>query len=219
MMYSKICYLILVALSVVLFSACKKENKFNYILTGTVKNARGGQPISSASLEVEQQLVSGGTFSTNYVHAISGTSDGSGFYELIWERQVAAIFKLTAKKDGYFEREYELNPDDMSTGEEYSRNVQLYPVATIEMHLINTGSMGLNDALNFRYDDANFDCECCSEDWIALEGTADTTFSCQLYGDQWLKYVLDLHTSEADTILVDSVWCPAFQITSKTIEY
>jgi hypothetical protein len=200
--------------------SCKKEDNFKYILNGTVKNARSGQSISSASVDVTQQLVSGGSFSTNFVYAASGNTDGAGFYELSWTREVAAAFKLTAEKAGYFERIYELSPDNMSTGEAYSRNVLLYPIATIEMHLINTGSTNVNDVLNFRYDDTEFDCDCCNESWINLTGIdADTTFTCQLYGDQWLKYVLDLHTSEADTLLVDSVWCPAFQTTSKTVEF
>ena len=189
-------------------------------MEGTISNARNGSGVSTASIILQQQVVSGGSFNSNFVAAASSLTDGSGFYTLEWKRENVADFQLNVSKSGWIEKQFDLNPDDFSTEDAYQMNASLYPEAFIDVHLHNDVPSASTDLCNFRFDDADFDCTCCNDNWRYFSGTAtDTNFTCRLYGDQWLKYLRQLITDDLDTLLVDSVWCPSFQTTSLDVGY
>ncbi|MBL7943876.1 MAG: carboxypeptidase regulatory-like domain-containing protein [Flavobacteriales bacterium] len=213
-------YFLLLLIAAVFIPGCGKDKNFDYSLTGVVKNARSLQPISGVDIAVSQQLLSGGTFNQNFNFLASTTTDGSGNYTLEFPRENAVAYRFDASADEYIPRSFEFDQDDFEIDEPKAFNFSLYPEAFVEVHLSNQLPSTVSDVFSFRFDDADFDCQCCNEEWKVIEGSdADTTFSCRLYGDTWLHYVTHLVAPETDTLIVDSLWCPAFQTSFIDIDY
>jgi hypothetical protein len=206
------------AISFLLFS-CKKDEA-NYALEGVVTHARTGEPLPVTYVSVQKQSVSNGTFGASYSTAATDVTNGSGHYQMSWSRENFASLKFTADRENYIRREIDLNIDNFTDGRTVTLNASLYPEAFVSVHIQNTGPASTSDILNFTFTNAQFDCACCNNGWKVFEGaTVDTTFQCRLYGDMWLKYQKVIITQSGDTLVSDSVYCPAFETTPIGITY
>ncbi|MEY3399317.1 MAG: hypothetical protein RL220_1911 [Bacteroidota bacterium] len=212
--------ILLTIIFVFALGSCRKEESLNFTIQGKILNARSGEPLSGAHVEVRQQVVENGVFSAIYSEAAETLTAPDGGYNLTWARENIAGLRLLIDKEQYISRQLDLSVSAVESGDVYTLHSSLYPEAFVTVHISNTASANPSDQFSFRYDDAQFDCTCCNEDWKIFTGSdTDTTFTCRLYGDTWLKYVQQITTIEADTLIVDSIWCPAFQDTPLDLTY
>lgn len=204
---------------VALVSGCKKNDNQNLILEGKTSDSRNGTALSGVSVDLDQQVVEGGSLNSTFTYAGESATASDGSYHIEFERENALEYRADFSKEGFFDRRYELNPDDFRPGETVTLNTSLIPEATISIRLQNIYPESDEDEIRFRYLDANFDCECCNNDFIIVTGAnADTTFECKMHGDYLIHYVYEILRS-TDTTVVDSVFCPAFQMTEVHITY
>ncbi len=209
--------LCLLLLLIALFS-CKEDNK-NFILKGKVINPRQSQPLSGASVDLSKQVVGGGTFNGSFNDAAIDITDATGDYRLEWPRENFAALKLDVSKFDYFPVQLDLPPADFSAGDEVTRNISLYPKATIRVNINHSIGVSEFDELKFSFTNAQFDCACCNSDMKIFTGEVDTTLECLIYGDTWIKYYQEITTNQSNSATIDSVWCPAFQITQIDLIY
>jgi hypothetical protein len=210
----------LLALLLIVFVSCKKEKRNVHILKGTVTDGRTGNALSGSFVEVEQQVLSDGTFGGVYNSAATGTTNASGAYSLEWPRENMVEVRLNVEREDYIERIINLNPDDFNPEEAVTQNVELYPEAYVQVEITRSIPGSNSDQFDFRFDNANFDCVCCNNNWKSIQGAdADTTFSCRLYGDTWLMFKKQILTTEIDTIITDSIFCPRFQTSTIQIDW
>ena len=209
----------LLAMLVLSLFACRK-NDSRYCLQGGVYLGDEQTAMSDVRLTVYKQVLQNGVFGTSFTTAATDLSSANGLYQLTWERENFAALKLTAEREQFVTREIQLDPNDFVPGEAVLKSIDMYPEAFISVRVQNTGVGATTDRCNFSFVNAIFECACCSNGWREFEGAViDTTFSCRLYGNRWLKYQRNLNTIEADTVLVDSIWCPAFQITELILQH
>lgn len=212
-------YLLLVC--IVLFAVgCNKNNDQNLRVNGKVSDVRNNSGLSGVSILLSEQVVEDGALNASFQTADETDTDGSGNYELVFQRRNALLYRLDYAKDGYFNRRIEINPDDLNPGETITRSFGMIPEAFFEVQLLNSSPVSPDDEIRFRNLDGNFNCACCTTDWIVQEGqTVDTTFTCRLHGDFMMHFTYEITKVGFDTTIVDSVFCPAFQTTAVTIEY
>lgn len=208
-------------LIVAALSSCNKETDGNLIIQGKVSDSRNGAAVGNVEVTLKQQLLEGGSFNSNYVTAVQGNTASSGNYELEFERENAAGYRVELEKDGYFSKRYDINPDNIKPGNPYTRNGTLTSRATLHLRLFNDVPFNNNDRVRFRHLNANFDdCPCCTNDFIVLEGTdVDSIISCDLHGDFQIKYVWEVTKNDTTITYVDSLFCPAFMETGLEIGY
>lgn len=215
----KISFHLISVLAILLVTSCKKENT-NFNLQGTVRSGNNSVGLPAAYVEVQKQVVNGGTFGATYSTAVLGATDGSGNYKVNWPRENFAALKLIVSKSQYIRRESNLLVDDFSGGNTVTKDMTLYPEAFIDVRIQNTGEANSTDVFKFTFTNANFDCLCCSNGFKIFAGSAvDTAYQCRLYGDTWLKYQKQKITLETDSVVNDSIWCPAFITTDLNISY
>ncbi len=201
------------------YTSCKKENT-DFHLKGNVVAGNSSNPLSAVSVEVQKQVVAGGTFGSGHTTAKQGNTDSGGNYDLQWPRENFTDLKLIASKSQYIPREFALNITDFEQGNIVVKNFEMYPEAYINVNIINAGITNESDAFNFTFTNANFDCFCCNNGWKYFVGAAvDSSFQCKIYGDTWLKYQKQTYTIQGDSIANDSIWCPSFQTTNLNITY
>ena len=212
--------LTLLAFVLLAIASCKKEKRNVHILKGTVTDGRTGSGLSGCFVEVEQQVLSDGTFGGVYNSAATGSTGSSGEYNLEWERENMVEVRLVVERDDYIERKINLNPTSFNPDEAVTQNVELYPEAYVQVNIARSIAGSNSDHFDFRFDNADFDCVCCNNNWKSIAGAnADTTFSCRLYGDTWLKFKKQILTQELDTTITDSIFCPRFQTSTVDIDW
>ncbi|MCH2197641.1 MAG: hypothetical protein MK081_02575 [Flavobacteriales bacterium] len=211
--------LVLILSVILIASACNKEDNTNLILEGKTTDSRNGAGLNGVTVDIEEQILEGGALNAAYQYAGGATSASGGNYRIEFERENSLEYRVGYAKEGYFFQQYSLNPDLFNPGEVVTRNISMIPEATIAVRIQNVNPETEDDEIRFRYLDANFNCECCDNEFTILEGTAiDTTLECQLHGDYMLHFVYEI-MRDSDTTIVDSVYCPAFQLTEVNINY
>lgn len=204
----------------VLTLGCNKTTDQELKLTGVVVDHRNSSGLSDVYVRLQEQVVSGGALNSQFETAGEATSDFSGVYSMDFDRANALVYRVDYEKPGYFDHREELNPDDFRPGEPVSTNITMYTEAEFEVRLVNSNPYDALDQIKFRNLDANFECGCCTNDWVVVNGMdVDTTFSCKMHGDYMLHFTYEIEKATLDTLIVDSVFCPAFQTTPITINY
>ncbi len=210
----------LLAFVLLAIASCKKDKRNVHILEGTVTDGRTGSGLSGCFVEVEQQVLSDGTFGGVFNSAATSSTNASGGYAMEWERENMVEVRLVVERTDYIEKTINLNPNDFNPDEAVTQNVELFPEAYVQVDITRNIPGANSDQFDFRFDNANFDCVCCNNNWKSIAGaTADTTFSCRLYGDTWLKFKKQIFTAELDTIITDSIFCPRFQTSTIQIDW
>lgn len=208
-----------IVFALLFFISCKKEkNKYN--LFGVVVAAHTQQGLSDVNLDLQKQSVESGVYSSTYNSTAQSTSNNKGEYSITWDRENFAALKLICEKQHYIKTEIDLDIERFDAGDQVPLNVIVHPEAFIQVHIRNASAAEVTDQFRFTFANANFDCVCCSNEWKQFSGAdIDTTFTCRLYGETWLRFQKDYYTAQNDTMLIDSIYCPAFQTTNLEISY
>jgi hypothetical protein len=204
---TKSTYFLFIALTI-LFTHCKKEENKNFVLKGSVTDARSNAALNNVNILVEQQLLEGGSFGGFFSTAGSATTSGGGSYRVEWDNANIVEARVTGSLAGYITRVYNLSASAFQPGDEISQNLSLYPEANIQVNLSKTGVVPNATQLNFRFENAEFDCLCCNNNWRNITSSVtDSTYECRVYGDTWLKYRYEVVNPGETVFMRDSIFC------------
>lgn len=209
---------LLLSFITIFFLSCKKENK-DYRLFGVVYGAHNSAYLNGVNVAVKKQVVASGTYNNSFTTATSMVTSDDGEYALAWPRENFAALQLVCTKDQYITTTQDLDIGNFTTENFVNSNIAMHPESFISVHVNNVGASSPDDFFRYVFINAEFDCTCCDNDWREFDGTIDSTYQCRLYGDTWLKYVGEIITAELDTIIQDSIWCPAFSTVQLEFEY
>jgi hypothetical protein len=207
---------------VLVLNACKKDESSSYSLTGTVRDGDTGEGLSNVSVVVEKQVIQNGVFGQTWLNAVATNTVSDGSFNCTWPRENFAALRVTPEKENYVGGIKNLDVDAFKNAQDFSlsNDLVMFKEGFVSVSLRNTGEAAAQDRLAFTFLNANFDCNCCSNFWRVYEGASvDTTFTCRIYGNRWLKYQVNTTLGFADSIAVDSVYCSAFTTTAVQIDY
>lgn len=216
---TKSTYFLFIALTF-LFTHCKKEENKNFVLKGNVTDARNNAALNNVNVLVEQQLLEGGSFGGFFSQAGAATTSSGGAYRIEWENANIVEARVTGSLPGYITRVYNLNASAFQPGEEVSQNLSLYPEAFIEVNLSQTGVVANATQLNFRFENAEFDCLCCNNNWRNITSSViDSTYECRAYGDTWLRYRYEVVNPGETVFMRDSIFCSRGNLSILNIQW
>lgn len=202
-----------------IFGGCRKSGNLELIIRGSVVDYRHTAGVAGVTVRLDEQVVEGGTVSGAYNLAANTTTDANGDFELQFDRKNALNYRITLTKDGYFTKQFNVNPDQVNPGEVHEVSEDMIPEATLQIRVVNTQPESDDELMRFRKLNAFFECVCCNNEFYDFQGAAvDSTFSCKLYGDYNVTYTYTVNREE-EVNVVDSVYCPAFHTTELLIEY
>jgi hypothetical protein len=202
---------------VFIFFACKKEEVQNRFV-GVVRKGNSPTYLNGASVKAQKKDVNNGVFSSEYVLLGETQSSDQGNYEIPFEVGAFAALRLEFSKTGYHKLYREVPSNYFDQNDTYTFNTKLYSISEIEVHL-SDGNKAF-DEIHFRYPDANFDCNCCDAGWkIFNQPNIDTTWSCMVYGDQFVRYQYRWISDEIDSLVTDSIYCAPQAIQQINLQY
>ncbi len=203
----------------VLSASCRKTDDIELTIRGVITDYRNDAGVGGVTVRLDEQALQSGTVSSAFTNAGQTVTASDGSFELVFPRENALLYRITLTKEGYFNRQTEVNPDNVRPNAPYDFEEIIIPRATLVMKITNENPQSEDDLMRFRKLNALFDCVCCNNEFIDFHGAAvDTTLTCELYGDHNLTYTYTVYRLE-DTQVVDSVFCPAFHTTELVIGY
>ena len=203
-----------------LFLGQCKRNDFTLGIQGKVNDDILGGTVAGVEVELEVQILEGGIFNSTFQPLDSQTSAADGSYGFSFDRENAVEYRLTTSKDGYITRQKGINPDNLAPGEVLDLDLSVVPRATFEVTLQSAWPNNEFDYIKFKNLGTDFVCACCDGTEQTFPGTSvDTTFSCDLYGETWLKYFVEVDKDSVFYSYIDSLYCPAFETSSIQITY
>ncbi len=190
------------------------------MLNGVVVAANTNQTLEGVNITLQKQVVETGVYNNNYQAAAHTTSAADGQFAMVWARENFAALRLDCEKSQYIKSEIDLTVSDFQAGQPETSLIIMQPEAFVRVHIQNSSPSDAADHFRFTFANANFDCVCCSNNWKTFDGeNVDTTFTCRLYGETWLRFQKDYLTAQSDTMLIDSIFCPSFQTTDLEVQY
>jgi hypothetical protein len=200
-----------------LFSACKKDENTQRF-EGRVRRGNNGNGLSGVTVKAQTQELNNGVFNSEFSTIANTTTDGTGQYDLPFEVATYSSLRLQFSKSFYHTLLVDVDPDHFESNNSFTKNVHLYPQATISLH-ISDGAQDF-EQFNFRYKNTDFECVCCDDSWKVIDQpNIDTTFSCMVYGDQTVYYEYRMINNELDTLIQGSIFCPAFATQNLDLTY
>jgi len=205
----------------VLFSSCNEDNSLNYVITGEITDTYQSQPVEGVKIDLRARVLESGTFNNNLTTVVSDFSSSDGSYELCFERKAYDNLQLELEKVDFISTERTISPDDLSPEEPFNLDLQIDPLARVELRLVNTFPGNSNDEIEFRYTTANFpQCNCCNNNIQAFQGDdVDTLLSCSVVGGIQLKWVYFVNRFGNTSFFEDSTLIEPFQTTEILINY
>jgi hypothetical protein len=206
---------------VLFLTSCEKEDETpNLNIQGRILDSSTGNGVAGASVQLSQKVLSGGTFSSIFqpVGTVSTNSNGNFAFE--FPREAASEMRLVIERDNYFGKTIEINPDNVTIGSPYTTNVQIDPRAWLRWTLINQMPLSAQDLITFELLNANFACECCSNEQFSFTGmSVNETEKCQLVGNFMMRYRYTVIKDTLNQTIIDSVFCSSFDTTFVSIQY
>ena len=210
---------LLLLLLPILFGHCR-QREFTLSISGFVSDSVFGGNLGDVTLVLEMQVLEGGVFNSTFQSVGTASTSDGGHYVFSFERENVIEYRILTLKDGYIDQEFRIDPEDLTPDEVFNLDLEIIPKATFGVHLFSAFPSNEFDSITFKNLAVDFDCICCnSEDRVFVGTEVDTTLSCNLYGESWIKYFVEIEKDTAFHSYIDSLYCPAFEVTTLELPY
>ena len=218
-MLSRKYYLLLIPGFLVLFTglgSCKKKD-LTYSFKGTVIESASGAGLSDVSVKLYQVLFDQSSANSNFQLAGEVSTDGSGNYEIVIDRQKALQFKVAFRKNGFFTEEVVISSSDVSTEEAKEVNQYMDAESWIVFDIYNA-SPDISDQLTLvKYNFREGCLGCTTNDYAYFYGPVDTTITIHTTAGIYTRFT---YKDEVSSLITeDSVLTVPFDTVFYSINY
>ncbi len=203
---------ILFLLILPLLLQCNKEHENTIIVKGKISSPNEGIKVEGARVTIAASKIEGGTYNPNYQDIASMLTNANGNYTFEFEEEQAIGYKISAKKDNYFEEVLEFNADELQGGHTHTYNFDVYGQGYIQLHVKNNQPYNSDDIIAYSFTDGYKDCtNCCSDN--AINGTGmqyDETLICKTNGNQNVTVSWEYQKNGNTFTNSEVIFCPVF---------
>ncbi|MBT3647012.1 MAG: carboxypeptidase regulatory-like domain-containing protein [Flavobacteriales bacterium] len=178
--------LVLASFIFLVLSGCRKNREV--VVMGAITEGYIGHPVSGVSVEISFSELRNATYSLGYTILGTATTDSEGAYSYAFERVAAVNYRVRCTKDGYLLHEEIVHTDDWRVKTENMLDIEMFVESSLNFRLVNTSHPSSQVLL--RLEEHSQGCDfCCSHDaTIRVAGINDTSFSCNVFGNQMIEY-------------------------------
>jgi hypothetical protein len=175
--------LVFLSLILVLAGCDKKTDVF--VFDCVVYDEKVDAPVSGASVILKVQYAAGG-FNPNFETVGLAVTSASGRFYIEVDKDIYYSYRFEVTHPTYFSGTFDVNPDNVPFSTAYSSTFNLEPKSWVSTHIVNQNS---SQAVTFKVEAETAGCaNCCSSTNTILQGlSVDTTFTCQIYGQQQIE--------------------------------
>jgi len=197
-------------LSVLVFAAmgCKRTPTGELRLTGIIEDARLGSGLMDVDVVLEEQVVDGGVWVGNWTEAGASATDGSGAFQIAFQRKNVVANRVRAEKSGWFPVTADLSPEAWRGDDAASWDAEMVPMAWVDLAFANAQPFGAPASVAFRFLHLNpRDLPIHHNEWGYFAGDNPPVDALHLMeGDQFLPFTWTVEREGETTAFVDSVY-------------
>jgi hypothetical protein len=167
-------------LAILLGGCTKKTDVFSFDCV--VFDQKVNAAVEGASVVMKVQHAAGG-FNPNYETVGSTVTDANVRFYIEVDKEVYYSFRVEISHPTHFGQGFDISPNDVPFSTSYTSTFDLEPKSWVSTRLVNQNA---SQTVTFSVDAETDECvECCSGGNTILQGASiDTTFICQVYGEQ-----------------------------------
>jgi len=157
-------------LLIILVSCKKKSNEI--IITGIVADNVSAEYLSNVNIVLSGKVIESGKWTNSYSQLATSSTDNNGKYTIKLDAVRVSEYKLSFSKDNYIDEIKIMQPDDISTDNENTINVNLYLKSFLNLSVKNKYPVNSNDYMSFKLSGNFKSCtSCCSNEKFEFSGT------------------------------------------------
>ncbi len=211
---------LLILLLSVAFGSCKKKNLLEQSITGTVTNFNSGQGVASAKVTIKARVIEGGIIHSNFSDLVTGYTSADGTFDLNFDKINAAEYRVEVSHASYFTTIASVSTDAVNGANPYNINIGVGSQSAVSVHFFNEEPVDSSEKFSYGYKGAELPCNCCTKEVITFIGPADSSISCNVYGEKYFTYSYTIVAAgKPITQVIDSAYCTAGQTTQININY
>jgi signal peptidase I len=169
---------------IILFISCKRSDSIE--VSGVLTDGKTGDVVANVDVTVGVNTITKGVYSNNFIDVGSALSDENGRYSISFDIDNAVEYQISASKNGWFGAADTIKRDRWQPGEANEYDLVVYRRSNIDFEFSNGNSSAI---LLFKLDPMSDGCVvCCNSNSIAIKAYSDTSFNCNVYGNQTLSY-------------------------------
>ena len=192
-------------------------------VSGNVKNAINNQTIAGVQVILEVKEFGGNSFSNSFSEIETTLTDATGAYDITFENRNAIEYRLIFNADNYFSKTISINPDDLDLVELNKYDEKIFSWSYLKINITNSSPFNAMDQLILNFNNMVIEDPgpgSCLINIISLSGiTADTTFECQVYGDQTVNYEYFVTKNNVTNQYNGGIYCPPGDTANSYINY
>lgn len=207
----------ILSLVILVLTGCDKKSDV-FMFDCVVYDEKVDAPVSGASVIMKIQNAAGG-FNPSYVTVGSATTDANGRFYIEVDKGIYYSFRVEVSHSKHFDRAFDINPDNVPFSTAYASTFALEPKAWVSTHLINQNS---SQTANFKVVSETAACaDCCQSTSTIVQGSlVDSTFTCQVFGEQQIEVTgTFVDESGGTNQIAETAYAVAFDTTIVTIIY
>lgn len=202
---------------------CKPEpQSFTFHVT-TTQWAVPNEPEVGATVILEEQRLQNGVLNAFFTEVERATTPASGNVTLSTLRSNVLSIRIRVEQQGCFDEVVEFNPESLTTGETANVvDVAVMPECQVTAQLTHDGTPCPSGDVIYRWiprdvlgaqSETKWTCE---TGWQNLSPGQSSTEYCWISGGTWLLH--QRYWSCVDSTHLDSVWCPAGEAITLTLD-
>jgi len=147
--------------SIILFSTSCKKKAAIYELNGTISDPQLKVKVDNVKVSLKASKIESGVYNPNFVEIQSTKSSSSGSYSFSVEYDNVSAYRLDFNKTNYFDASKEISPEYLQSNSPLSVDINIIPIAEINLSVKNTSPQGTDDQITFRFKNIEVKCKDC----------------------------------------------------------
>ena len=201
-------------------NACKKEVA-TYDLSGKVFDPQLKKNVSSANISLKASKVQSGIYNPNYteIQSVNTSSDGSFYLKVDYDN--VSGYQVDVSKNNYFDESIRLKTDDIQNPDGLSLNIDLIPIAHIEIRIKNTTPQAADDEIRVHFSNVDVKCkDCWNNDTIVGIGPSyNFSKTAQVSGEKKMVLKWVVKKNGIQHVYKDTILSKAFTTVTYNIDY
>jgi hypothetical protein len=162
--------LILIFLLSIIISSCEKD-EVSYDITGKVYDPQLDKNVSDVKVVLRGSKVQYGIYNTAYIDLQNTKTSSDGTYSFEVPYETVTGYRFYFQKENYFDQLIDVNTDDIQQTDGYRLDIDLIPIAYLDLTIKNTSPQGSDDEIRVRMTNINVQCkDCWNTETIIGEG-------------------------------------------------
>jgi hypothetical protein len=144
----------------IFLSSCEKD-EVTYNITGKVYDPQLDKNISGVKVVLRGSKVQYGIYNTAYIDLQNTTTGSDGSYSFEVPYETVTGYRFYFQKDNYFDQLIDVNTDDIQQPEGFRLDIDLIPIAYLDLTIKNTSPQGSDDEIRVRLSNIEVQCKDC----------------------------------------------------------